>query len=187
MPFNIGPIEMLLMALCFMLLTGAKNLPAIGARVGREVGRIRGAIAEMRYGSAVRTFLALARTEAVRLQHRHVGPEHLLMALTLEPDRATEQVLGSFGVSPDQLRWRLKESLVHGSSPVDADVPYGGAARSIVELAMTEAKDLGHERVDPVHVLLAMLRRDDETTGALRSLGVSLEQARAEAIRALSR
>jgi ATP-dependent Clp protease ATP-binding subunit ClpC len=186
MPFNVGVGEMVLVFLIVLLLTGARRLPEIGAGLGREVARFKAAYGATEYGEAVRTLLARARTEAVRLQHQQVGTEHVMLALTLEPDSATELVLRSFGVPLEQLRWRLKESLVVGASQVDADVPYGGPARRVIELAMSEAKGLGHQRVDPVHVLLALLQHPDQAGQALASLGLSLERARAEARRALS-
>jgi Sec-independent protein translocase protein TatA len=141
--------------------------------------------ARQHYGGAVRTVLARARTEAVRLQHPSVRTEHLLLALTLEPDGVTELVLLSFGVHLDQVRWRLKESLVLGAAPVDADIPYTGGAKRAIRSALEEAEALGHRRVDPVHLLLALLGERDGAGETLASLGVTLDGARLQADREL--
>jgi sec-independent protein translocase protein TatA len=210
MPFNIGMGEMILIFLIVLLLTGGRRLPEIGARLGHGIRQFKGSMAEvdrvrealspsaaltallepsapkqLHYGVAVRTMLARSCTEAVRLQHPWVRPDHLLMALTLEPDRATLRVLETLHVRLDDVQWRLKEALVLGDEPVDADVPYGAAAQRVISVAMTEAERLGHRRVDPVHVLLGLLAENDAAAEVLRSLGVTLWPARAAAASAL--
>jgi Sec-independent protein translocase protein TatA len=210
MPFGFGIGEMVLVSLVVLLLTGGSRLPRIAAKLVEAFGQLRRTMSDVgaqlraeteaqvrasaarlignepqHYGAAVRTVLARAGTEAVRLQHPSVGTEHLLLALTLEPDRATEGVLLAFGVRLEQVAWRLKESLLLGHAPVVADVPYNGGAKRAIRAALEEAEALRHRRVDPVHVLLALAGGGDPAGETLRSLGVELERARVETARAL--
>ena len=212
MPFGVGIGEMLLMFLVVLLLTGGSRLPRIAAKLGKGLRQFKGTMSEVEaelraaprtdelaaesaahvasrsqdhYGTAVRTTLARAQTEAVRMQHPSVRPEHLLLALTLEPDRATELVLLNFGARLDQVAWRLKESLLFGDAPVDADVPYTTAAKRVIHAALAEAQALDHRRVDPVHLLLALTASGGAAGETLRSLGVDLERARVETAREL--
>jgi Sec-independent protein translocase protein TatA len=210
MPFGFGIGEIVLVSLVVLLATGGSRLPRVAAKLAEAFGQLRRTFtdagaqlraetaAEVRasaarliasepqhYGAEVRTVLARAGTEAVRLQHPSVGPEHILLALTLEPDRATERVLQAFGVRLEQVAWRLKESLLLGHTPVVADVPYNGGAKRAIRAALEEAEALRHRRVDPVHVLLALAGGGDPAGDALRSLGVELERARGETARVL--
>ena len=212
MPFSFGMGEMILVFLVVLLLTGGSRLPRIAGKLGEGLRQLKGTMSEVEaelrappraeelaadpaahvasraqehYGTAVRPTLARAQTEAVRQQHPSVRPEHLLLALTLEPDRATELVLLSFGVRLDQVAWRLKESLLFGDAPVDADVPYTAAAKRVIRAALSEAQALDHRRVDPVHLLLALAAGGGAAAETLRSLGVDLERARIQTAREL--
>src|SRR5205823_2407967 len=58
-------------------------------------------------------------------------------------------------------------------------------ARRVLSLAQEEAQRLGHSSIGTEHLLLGMLRLGDGA-GLLRSLGVTLEQARAGTQRLLA-
>jgi len=61
---------------------------------------------------AAKDTLTNALKEAIALDHRHIGVEHITLALTTLPesDRAT-RILASRGLVPDQLRRTLLETL----------------------------------------------------------------------------
>jgi ATP-dependent Clp protease ATP-binding subunit ClpA len=48
--------------------------------------------------------LAFAAEEAERMQHRHIGPEHLLLGIMREKGTPTADLLEEFNVSPEPLR-----------------------------------------------------------------------------------
>jgi ATP-dependent Clp protease ATP-binding subunit ClpA len=54
--------------------------------------------------------------EAIAMNHRHIGAEHILLALTTlpEPDRATRTLRG-LGIDPAALRQSLLEALHRAS------------------------------------------------------------------------
>ena len=59
-------------------------------------------------------------------------------------------------------------------------------ARAVVVHAQEEAKDLGHGQVGTEHLLLGLLRAEEQTAArVLNGLGVELEQVRAEVVRAI--
>ena len=130
----------------------------------------------------VRRALALAREESARLRHEYVGTEHLLLGIAAESAEATSSVLESFGVEQRDVVLLIEESIErgHGSSP-GPDLPYTSRAKKVLELAMSEARELDHDYVDTEHLLLG-LRAEGKGIGAqvLQALGVSLTEARAK-------
>ena len=56
-------------------------------------------------------------------------------------------------------------------------------AKKVIELAVDEAKRLGHRYIGTEHLLLGLIREGDGVAaGVLESLGVGLEQARAQVV-----
>jgi len=48
--------------------------------------------------------LELALRESLRLNHNHIGTEHILLGLLREGEGAGVQIIAAAGVQPDQLR-----------------------------------------------------------------------------------
>ena len=60
----------------------------------------------------VRKVLAMAREEAIRLQHDYVGTEHILLGLIREEEAVAAQVLKNISVDLEQINGRVEESAV---------------------------------------------------------------------------
>src|SRR5262249_46360869 len=66
------------------------------------------------------------------------------------------------------------------------DLPYTSRAKKVLELAMSEARELNHSYVGTEHLLLGLLREEKGIAAqVLTDVGVNLEQARAETLRLL--
>ena len=57
----------------------------------------------------VRKVLAMAREEAIRLQHDYVGTEHILLGLIREGDGVASAVLITLNVDLEQVHDRVEE------------------------------------------------------------------------------
>ena len=129
----------------------------------------------------VRKSLALAREEAARLGHEYVGSEHILLGLMREGGGVASSALAELDIKPETVRQRVEEAVKKGTAPRkdNPELPYTSRAKKVLELAMTEARDLGHGYVGSEHLLLGILR-EETGTGAtvLVALGVTLERAR---------
>jgi hypothetical protein len=131
----------------------------------------------------VRFSLALAREEASRLRHEYVGTEHMLLGIIREGQGVAASVLANLKVDAEVLRDRVLAIVKTGKSDLATgpDLPYTSRAKKVLELAMTEARELGHNYVGTEHVLLGMLREEKGIAAqVLVSAGVSLASARAE-------
>ncbi|MGI9626851.1 MAG: ATP-dependent Clp protease ATP-binding subunit [Longimicrobiales bacterium] len=135
----------------------------------------------------VRKVLAMAREEAIRLQHDYVGTEHILLGLIREGEGVAAAVLTNLSVDLDQIHERVEESVRKGKATIAlGELPYTSRAKKVLEFAMAEARELNHSYVGTEHLLLGLLREEKGIAAqVLNSLGVTLEDARAETLKVL--
>jgi ATP-dependent Clp protease ATP-binding subunit ClpC len=135
----------------------------------------------------VRKVLAMAREEAIRLQHDYVGTEHILLGLIREGEGVAATVLGALNVDLEQIHERIEESVKKGKATIAlGELPYTSRAKKVLEYAMAEARELSHSYVGTEHLLLGLLREEKGIAAqVLNSLGVTLEDARAETLKLL--
>src|SRR6059036_2458185 len=135
----------------------------------------------------VRKVLQMAREEAARLQHDFVGTEHILLGLLAEGSGVAAAVLTHFGIDFTNLRHTVIGMTKRGpSQDTGPDLPYTSRAKKVLELSMSEARELGHSYVGTEHLLLGLLREEKGIAAqVLTDAGVNLEAARAETLRIL--
>ena len=137
----------------------------------------------------VRTVLQLAREEAARLHHEYVGTEHLLLGLIREGDGVAAAVLTNLNVDLSETKQKIEENVKEGqpTASVGPDLPYTSRAKKVIELAMSEARELNHSYVGTEHLLLGLLREEKGIAAQVLThyAGVTLETARAETLRLL--
>ena len=135
----------------------------------------------------VRKVLAMAREEAIRLQHDYVGTEHILLGLIREGEGVAAAVLQHLNVDLDQIHERVEESVRKGKATIAlGELPYTSRAKKVLEFAMAEARDFNHSYVGTEHLLLGLLREEKGIAAqVLNALGVTLDEARAETLKVL--
>ncbi|HUF12247.1 MAG TPA: ATP-dependent Clp protease ATP-binding subunit [Longimicrobiales bacterium] len=135
----------------------------------------------------VRKVLAMAREEAIRLQHDYVGTEHILLGLIREGEGVAAAVLMNLNVDLEQVHERVEESVRKGKATIAlGELPYTSRAKKVLEYAMAEARELNHSYVGTEHLLLGLLREEKGIAAqVLQSLGVTLEEARAQTLKIL--
>ena len=136
----------------------------------------------------VRRVLQIAREEAARLHHEYVGPEHILLGLIRDGEGVATRVLTGLNVDLEALRQKIEDTVKPGAAgAAGPDLPYTSRAKRILELAMSEARQLDHAYVGTEHLLLGVLHEGASAAAqVLTGAGVSLEKARAETLRLLS-
>ena len=108
----------------------------------------------------VRKVLQMAREEASRLHHEYVGTEHILLGLIREGEGVAAAVLTNLNVDLDEIQQRIEETVKKGKAPASSgpDLPYTSRAKKVLELAMSEARELNHSYVGTEHLLLGSAR-----------------------------
>src|SRR5688572_14655598 len=136
----------------------------------------------------VRKVLAMAREEAARLHHEYVGTEHILLGLIREGEGVAAAVLQNLSVDLDEIQQKIEDTVKKGkaSQTTGPDLPYTSRAKKVLELAMSEARELSHSYVGTEHLLLGLLREEKGIAAqVLTDAGVNLDAARAETLRIL--
>ncbi len=136
----------------------------------------------------VRKVLQMAREEAQRLHHEYVGTEHILLGLIREGEGVAAAVLQNLQVDLDEIQQKIEETVKKGKAAqtTGPDLPYTSRAKKVLELAMSEARELNHSYVGTEHLLLGLLREEKGIAAqVLTDAGVNLDAARAETLRLL--
>ncbi|MEX2281305.1 MAG: Clp protease N-terminal domain-containing protein [Gemmatimonadota bacterium] len=127
----------------------------------------------------VRKVLALAREEAIRMQHDYVGTEHLLLGLLSEGQGVAMAVLQRADIIAAEVRDRINDSVRQGKSTIAlGELPYTSRSKKVLEYAMGAAKHFDHKYVGTEHLLIGLLKEEKGIAAqVLNSLGLTLRQA----------
>ncbi len=127
-----------------------------------------------------RKVIIYAKEEAEKRQNDYLGTEHLFLALLREEDSLPMIILKKMGLSAEELRIEVERNLPSGSSvPTFGDIPFTPRAKKVLELAVEEARLLGHSYIGSEHLLIGLIREEEGIAGKiLRSLGANLLSAR---------
>ncbi len=140
-----------------------------------------------KFSERARRVLTLAQEEAQSLNHSYIGTEHILLGLVREEEGAAAKVLTNLGVSLNKVRASVEFVIGRGEKPSTSETGLTPRARRVIELAIDEARYLGHNYIGTEHLLLGLLREGEGiAAGVLDSFGITLERARAEIERVLS-
>src|SRR5436305_6378674 len=139
-----------------------------------------------RFTDRWRKVLTYAQEEARRFNHNYIGTEHLLLGLVREHGSVAAQVLRSLGAEPVRIRRALEFIIGRGDRMMVGEVGLTPRATKVIELAVDEARRLGHHYIDTEHLLLGLVREGEGIVASvLESLGVNMEKARAETLKVL--
>ncbi|MAH39693.1 MAG: NDP-hexose 4-ketoreductase [Dehalococcoidales bacterium] len=140
-----------------------------------------------KFSERARRVLTLAQDEAQRLSHSYVGTEHILLGLVREEDGVAAKVLGGMDISLGKVRQAVEFIIGSGEKPSTGATGLTSRAKRVIELAIDEARYLGHNYIGTEHLLLGLLREGEGVAaGVLDSFNVTLERARTETTRFLS-
>ncbi|HBG92764.1 MAG: ATP-dependent Clp protease ATP-binding subunit ClpC [Nitrospirae bacterium GWF2_44_13] len=131
-----------------------------------------------------RKVIIYAREEAEKRQNDYLGTEHLLLALLREEEGISAAIIKKMGISIEEVRMEVERKLPYGTNVLTfGDIPFTPRAKKVLELAVEEARLIGHSYIGSEHLLLGILREDEGIAGrTLRSLGANLLAARQLAI-----
>ena len=121
----------------------------------------------MRYDEQALDLILASGNKARVLGHSYVGTAHLLIAMTEAPGMAGHLLRGA-GLEPSLVL--AVAAVLFGTGTPDLPLPQGWTvqARQILRTAGNEARQTGCREVRPLHILLALLRK--EKTAAMQLL-----------------
>ena len=130
-------------------------------------------MSENKFTPRAEEVLRLSQEAAEDLGHGYVGSEHLLLGLIREEEGTAHRVLSEFGVTDEMVCSVLQRSVgkgVSGAAPSQGLTP---RAKSVVELAVSEASRMGSSAIGTAHLLMGLLREGGNMgLRILRTVGV---------------
>ena len=129
--------------------------------------------------------LNFSKEEASRLHCGSVSPLHLLLGIIRHTDNKASQLLAYYlpdGVA--QLKSQLEMTARQHQvliSPTPADMNFDTQANRIMRLCKLEASLMKSETIEPIHVLLAILKaNDNEASDILQRLDITYEKVNSQ-------
>jgi len=140
-----------------------------------------------RFTERARKVVILAKEEAKRFNHDYIGTEHILLGLIKEGESVAAAVLQNLGLSLDTIRLEVEKLVQFGPSTiVSGDIPFTPKAKKVIELAMDEARRLGHNYIGTEHLLLGLIKEGEGVAShVLMNIGLDLNKVRSEVIKLL--
>jgi ATP-dependent Clp protease ATP-binding subunit ClpC len=150
-----------------------------------------------RFTDRARRVVVLAREDASRLGHGHIGPGHILLGLLDEGQGVAVRALEALDASPDDLRQQVEQVIGpsdHEEETTAQDepgrtghIPFTPGAKKVLEFSLRASIDLGHNYIGTEHILLGLFREGDGVAAqVLTAAGLDEARTRQEIIRLLA-
>ena len=123
-----------------------------------------------------RAVVARAREEAAALGDAEVLPTHLLVALLREPAGPAQDALMALGLDIERAREELTTQTPTRRRRFARRPEISQPVRIVLEDSLAESQRLCHGHIGPEHLLLALLRDEDNpAVGLIRDLGATTQ------------
>lgn len=137
-----------------------------------------------RFTERAQRVILIAQEEAKRLNHDYVGTEHLLLGLIALGEGVAAQVVANLGVDLRRVRAEIEKIVGTGDNVMLlGEIPFTPRAKKVLELAVEEAQNMGHNYVGTEHLLLGLIREEEGVAArVMENIGVRLDVVREEVI-----
>ena len=130
-------------------------------------------MSENKFTPRAEEVLRLSQEAAEEMGHGYVGSEHLLLGLIREEEGIAHRVLSEYGVIDEMVCDVLQRSVGKGLSGAAPSQGLTPRAKSVVELAVSEAARMGSSYIGTEHLLMGILREGGNMAlRILRTMGV---------------
>jgi ATP-dependent Clp protease ATP-binding subunit ClpA len=134
-----------------------------------------------------RQVVVLAQDEARALRHNYIGTEHILLGLLREEHGLAARVLASLEITIEGVHAKVAGIAGQGDEVATGQLPFTPRAKNVLELALREARTLGHDYIGTEHILLGLVHGNDGVAARiLLDFDADAETIRNEIIRMLS-
>ena len=139
-----------------------------------------------RFTERARKVVVLAQEEARHFNHNYIGTEHLLLGLLREDEGVAARALASLNVTLDEVREQVESIVGYGEEGSGGQAPFTPRSKKVLELALREALQLGHNYIGTEHILLGLVRESEGVAArVLSNLDVDPDKVRREVVRML--
>jgi ATP-dependent Clp protease ATP-binding subunit ClpC len=114
-----------------------------------------------RFTDLARRVVILAQEEARRLNHNHVGTEHILLGLISEGQGVAARALESLGIGLEPARQEVEEIIGRGEKAPSGNLPFTPRVKKVLALSLREAIQFGHNYISTEHILLGLVQEGE--------------------------
>ena len=119
---------------------------------------------EAKFSNRVKEVISLSREEALRLGHDYIGTEHLLLGVIREGEGVAIGLLKKLGISLEDLRASVEHNTKNTTSSNlknVTNIPLTRQTEKVLKITYLEAKIFKSKLIGTEHLLLSILRDDD--------------------------
>lgn len=120
------------------------------------------------FSPRVKDVIGYSKEEALRLGHDFIGTEHLILGILRDGNGTAYTVLQSFAVDMDYLRKKIEDLTPYNENALmnndKKNLHLTRQADRVLRMSFLEAKKLRSSSINTGHILLCILRNDEDPT-----------------------
>ena len=130
---------------------------------------------EGNFSNRVRDVISYSREEAIRLGHDYIGTEHLLLGIIREGEGIAVKILRNLGCDLFKLKKAIEDTVRStGGTLTVGNIPLTKQAEKVLKITYLEAKLYKSEVIGTEHLLLSLLRDDENIAAQILQQGYSI-------------
>ena len=114
-----------------------------------------------KFTERARKVLSIAEQEALKLKHSYVGTEHILYGLISEGQGIAARALIDNDINKENVEDKIVEMIGKGQNAVKGSIGLTPRSKKVLNLAMDEARKMGHNYIGTEHLLLGLIREGE--------------------------
>ncbi len=134
------------------------------------------------FSNRVQDVIRLSREEAIRLGHDYIGTEHLLLGIIREGEGIAIKIFRNLGKDIGKIKKTIEDTVRQsGATLTVGNIPLTKQAEKVLKITYLEAKIFKSDVIGTEHLLLSILREDDNLASQiLQQFGVTYEVVKEE-------
>ena len=130
---------------------------------------------EGNFSNRVRDVISYSREEAIRLGHDYIGTEHLLLGIIREGEGIAVKILRNLGCDLFKLKKAVEDTVRStGGTLTVGNIPLTKQAEKVLKITYLEAKLYKSDVIGTEHLLLSLLRDDENIAAQILQQGFSI-------------
>ena len=140
------------------------------------------------FSNRVQDVIRLSREEAIRLGHDYIGTEHLLLGIIREGEGIAIKIFKNLGAEAFKIKKAVEDTVrQNGGTLTVGNIPLTKQAEKVLKITYLEAKLFKSEVIGTEHLLLSILREDDNLAAQiLHQFNINYESVKNELLNILS-
>jgi ATP-dependent Clp protease ATP-binding subunit ClpC len=130
---------------------------------------------EGNFSNRVRDVISYSREEAIRLGHDYIGTEHLFLGIIREGEGIAVKILRNLGSDLFKLKKSIEDTVRStGGTLTVGNIPLTKQAEKVLKITYLEAKLYKSDVIGTEHLLLSLLRDDENLAAQILQQGFSV-------------